>query len=125
MTARIGRGTFPAGVLVLFATRALPEVGGTARRLDLFSVALNAGAFASLVIGVELLPARPVLGGFLLASAALELVVLIRREMPKKVPLIPLDLLRNDSFRYSVIASACCFAGQTAGLVALDRKSVV
>ena len=39
--------------------------------------------------------------------------------MPKKVPLIPLDLLRNDSFRYSVMASACCFAGQTAGLVAL------
>ena len=109
----------PLGVLVLFATRALPEVGGTARRLDLFSVALNAGAFASLVVGAELLPTRPVLGVFLLASAALELVVLIRREMPKKVPLIPLDLLRDDSFRLSVIASVCCFAGQTAGMVAL------
>jgi DHA2 family multidrug resistance protein-like MFS transporter len=109
----------PLGVLVLFATRALPEVGGTARRLDLFSVALNAGAFASLVIGAELLPARPALGAVLLAAAALELVVLIRREMPKKVPLIPLDLLRADSFRLSVIASVCCFAGQTAGMVAL------
>jgi len=109
----------PLGVLVLFATRALPEVGGTARRLDLFSVALNAGAFASLVIGAELLPARPALGLVLLAAASLELVALIRRELPKKVPLIPLDLLRADSFRLSVIASVCCFAGQTAGMVAL------
>lgn len=109
----------PLGVLVLFATRALPEVDGTARRLDLVSVALNAGTFASLVLGAELLPARPALGVALLAAASLELMALIRREMPKKVPLIPLDLLRVDSFRLSVIASVCCFAGQTAGMVAL------
>lgn len=109
----------PLGVLVLLATRALPHVGGTARRLDLFSVALNAGAFASLVIGAELLPARPALAAVLLAAAALELVALVLREMPKEAPLIPLDLLRGDSFRFSVIASVCCFAGQTAGIVAL------
>ena len=109
----------PLGVLVLLATRALPEVGGTARRLDLVSVALNAGAFASLVVGAEMLPAWPMLGVVLLAAAALVLVALIQREMPKRVPLIPLDLLRADSFRYSVVASVCCFAGQTAGLVAL------
>ena len=109
----------PLGVLVLLATRALPDVGGTARRLDLFSVALNAGAFASLVIGVELLPTRPALAGILLAAAALEVVALVRREMPKEAPLIPLDLLRADSFRFSAIASTCCFAGQTAGMVAL------
>ena len=39
--------------------------------------------------------------------------------MPKQVPLIPLDLLRAGSFRISVIASVCCFAGTTAGLMAL------
>ena len=109
----------PWGVLVLFATRALPDVGGTARRLDRLSVALNAGVFALLVIGAELLPARPALGVIFLAAASLQLVALIRRETPKKVPLIPLDLLRADSFRISVIASVCCFAGQTAGMVAL------
>ena len=111
--------SLPLGVLVLFATRALPDVGGTARRLDLLSVALNGGAFALLVIGAELLPARPVLGVILLTAASLSLVALIRRETPKQVPLIPLDLLRADSFRISVIASVCCFAGQTAGMVAL------
>jgi DHA2 family multidrug resistance protein-like MFS transporter len=109
----------PLGLLVLLATRSLPDVGGTARRLDLFSMSLNAGAFASLVIGAELLPTRPAPAALLLAAAALELLALVRREMPKEAPLIPLDLLRAKSFRFSVIASACCFAGQTASMVAL------
>jgi DHA2 family multidrug resistance protein-like MFS transporter len=109
----------PLGVAVLAATRALPHPGGTGRRLDLMSVALNAGAFASLVVGVDLLPARPALGVVLLATAALGVAALVRREMPMQAPLIPLDLLRAPSFRMSVIASVCCFAGQTAAMVAL------
>jgi DHA2 family multidrug resistance protein-like MFS transporter len=109
----------PLGMFVLLATRALPIVAGTAHRLDLFSVALNAGAFASLVIGAELLPARPALGAVLLAIAAVVFVALARRERPKEAPLVPLDLLRADSFLISVIASVCCFAGVAAGMVAL------
>ncbi len=109
----------PLGVLVLFAARALPTVRGTARRLDLFSVALNAGAFASLVVGSELLAARPARGIVLLAAAAVAMVSLVRREAPKEVPLIPIDLLRSGSFRISVIASVCCFSGVSAAMVAL------
>ena len=109
----------PLGVLALLATRALPKVSGTARRLDLFSVALNAGAFGSVVIGAELLPARPALAAVMLATAAVVVVALIRREMPKEAPLIPFDLLRADPFRISVMASVCCFAGVAAGMVAL------
>ena len=121
--ARVGPGCFavnvPLGVLALLATRALPKVSGTARRLDLFSVALNAGAFGSVVIGAELLPARPALAAVMLATAAVVVVALIRREMPKEAPLIPFDLLRADPFRISVMASVCCFAGVAAGMVAL------
>jgi len=109
----------PLGVVVLLAGRALPDRPGTSRRLDLISVALNAGAFAALVVGVDLLPARPLLAVALLAAAALGVAALVRREMPQEAPLIPLDLLRSGSFRMSVIASVCCFAGQTAGMVAL------
>ena len=113
----------PLGALVLLATRALPDLAGTARPLDRFSVALNAGALASLVVGAELMVAQPALAGLLLVAAALGLVALVRREMPKEmpkdVPLIPFDLLRADSFRTSVIASVCCFAGMTLGLLAL------
>ena len=109
----------PLGLVILLATRALPDVSGTKRRLDLFSVALNGAALASFVIGAELLPMQATLATMLFAAAALALVALVRRELPKDVPLIPFDLLRGDSFRASVIASVWCFAGQTAGLLAL------
>ena len=55
----------------------------------------------------------------LLAASAISLTALVRREMPRESPLIPLDLLRADSFRISVVASVCCFAGMTMGLLAL------
>ncbi len=109
----------PLGVMVLLAARALPEPAGTARRLDRVSVALNVGALGLLVVGAELLLANPVLAASLIGSAALGLAVLVRRELPKAAPLIPLDLLRAASFRTSVIASVACFAGVTMGLLAL------
>ena len=109
----------PVGAVVLIAGRALPHVVGSARRLDLTSVGLNAGAFAALVIGADLLPARPFQGAALIAAGVLGMTALVRREMPRPAPLIPLDLLRVGSFRISVIASVCCFAGQAAGMVAL------
>jgi DHA2 family multidrug resistance protein-like MFS transporter len=109
----------PLGAMVLLATRALPDLAGTARRLDRVSVALHAGVFASLVVGAELVLAQPALAGVLLAAAAVGLVALLRREMPKQAPLIPLDLLRSDGFRMSVIASVLCFSGMTMALLAL------
>lgn len=109
----------PLGALVLFATRTLPDVPGTALELDGLSMALNAAAFAALVAGAELLTERPVLGGCLLVAAAVLAFVVVRRELPRKAPLIPLDLLRTGSFRISVIASVCCFVGQSAATISL------
>ena len=109
----------PLGGLVLLASRALPDHAGTARPLDWLSVALNAGAVASLVVGAEVLVERPGMAAALLASAAISLTALVRREMPRQAPLIPLDLLRAGSFRISVMASVCCFAGTTMGMLAL------
>lgn len=109
----------PLGAFVLLATRALPHVPGSARALDGVSVALNAFAFAALIVGAVLLPERPALAASLLAAAALGAVALVRREAPREAPLIPLDLLRDVSFRTSVIASVCCFTGQSAAMVSL------
>jgi len=109
----------PVGFVVLLASRALPRVTGTARRIDLSSVALNAGSFAALVVGAELLLTKTALAAVLLVASVVGVRVLVRREMPKEAPLIPLDLLRKGSFRMSVIASAFCFVGQTAAIVAL------
>ncbi|MEO6138105.1 MAG: MFS transporter [Luteimonas sp.] len=109
----------PVGLVVMLASLALPRVTGTARPLDLLSVLLNAAGFAALVVGAELVPTSPMLALILFAAAALGLALLVRREKTKHAPLIPLDLLRGGPFRISVIASVCCFAGQTAGMVAL------
>jgi len=109
----------PLGVLVLLASRALPVVPGTGRPLDRLTVAINAGAFAALVLGAEAVIGAPALAAALVAAATLGVIALVRREMPKAAPLIPVDLLRSDSFRISVIGSVCCFTGVTMGLLAL------
>ncbi len=109
----------PLGLLVLLATRALPAVPGSGRKLDLTSVSLYASAFGSFVVGAELVSGRALLGAALIAGAAPAAVALIRRELHSPVPLIPLDLLRDSSFRVSVIASITCFIGQSAAMVSL------
>jgi DHA2 family multidrug resistance protein-like MFS transporter len=109
----------PLGLLVLLASRRLPAVLGNARRLDRTSVALNAGTFAALVIGAELIATRPVLAVAMIAISLLAMAALVRRERVKDIPLIPLDLLQSGSFRMSVYASILCFSGVAAGLVTL------
>lgn len=109
----------PIGVGVLIAARALPVVKGTGRPLDLASVVLSASTFALLVIGAEYAPSNPTLAIVLFVVAAAAGTMLVRREVGRVAPLIPLDLLSRSSFRVSVIASVLCFTGQAAGLVAL------
>lgn len=109
----------PIGVLVLLVSRSLPVTAPSGRPLDRLSVALNAGVFGPLVVGVDLLTARPAAAAALLAVSAFCLVALVRREMPRRAPLIPLDLLRGGTFRFSVIASVCCFAAQMVSYVGL------
>lgn len=109
----------PFGVLVLLGTRALPNTPGTARTLDVSSVLLNASAFAALVIGAEMMPDQAGLATLVLLAAALAMLALVRRELPRPFPMIPLDLLRLGSFRTSVVASVCCFVGQSAAMISL------
>lgn len=109
----------PLGLLVMLMARAQPNTRGRQAPLDWVSVGLNAGAVALWMMGVGLLPTRPGLGALVLIAALLDSVALIRREAPKRAPFVPLDLLRVKPFRIAVIASVACFAGQTAGMVAL------
>jgi DHA2 family multidrug resistance protein-like MFS transporter len=109
----------PIGLLVLAACAGLPAPARSVRHIDVWSIALNAVMFASFVLGSDRLMVHPLHGGALLALSAVCMVLLVRREMPKAAPLIPLDLLRVHSFRVSIIASVCCFTAQMASLVAL------
>jgi len=91
----------------------------TQRRRYRLSVTLNAGVFAAFVLGAELISTKPVRSVLFFATSVALFVGLLRRESSKIVPLIPLDLLRDTSFRTSVIASLLCFSGVVAGIVAL------
>jgi DHA2 family multidrug resistance protein-like MFS transporter len=109
----------PVGMVVLAMSRALPEHRGTGRAIDYLSVLLNGAFFGPLVIGVDFLTTRPLAGIGLLALAIVSLAALVRREMHRTAPLIPLDLLRRQPFRVSVMASICCFSAQMVSYVAL------
>lgn len=109
----------PLGALVLLASSGLPRSAGSVSRVDMLSVALNAGMFATFVLGCDHLMDATAMGVGLLAVAMVCGWALVRREMRERAPLIPLDLLRAHSFRISIIASVCCFTGQMASYVAL------
>jgi DHA2 family multidrug resistance protein-like MFS transporter len=109
----------PVGALVLLMARHLPDPAGSGRPLDLVSIALNAGLFGPLVLGVDRLSTASGQGLALIVAALLSLVLLLRRELPRLAPLIPLDLLRLPPFGLGVLASVCCFAAQMAATVAL------
>lgn len=109
----------PVGLIVLLNALGLPRTPGSGRRVDLVSVALNAVAFGAFVVGIDRAADEPGWSTGLIVLGVAGMTLLIRRELPRRVPLIPFDLLRVHPFRISVIASVCCFAGQTSAYVAL------
>jgi DHA2 family multidrug resistance protein-like MFS transporter len=109
----------PVGGLALIASLALPSTEQSSEDLDISSMMLSALMFGSAIAGAELWFVRPMLGTTLIALAAVSLVVLLRRELVKAAPVIPIDLLSSRSVRLSVIASILCLTGQTAALIAL------
>ena len=109
----------PLGVLVLLVSRQLPAGEGSGAGVEPWSVLLHAGTCVTLVAGVACFPEQAQTGVLLLLLAALQLGLLVRRELPRSSPMIPFDLLGSGPFRLSVIASVSCFAGQSAAMVAL------
>jgi len=89
------------GIAFAFAATSLPRTPRTAGGLDWASVALNAAAFGALIVGGDSLAHRDgvLLGGSLLLFGAACLVVLVRRQLGRASPLLPVDLLRLAGFR--------------------------
>lgn len=109
----------PIGAAIVLATRALPFVEPQAGRLDPASIVLNCAAFGSVIIGTNAISTAPFMAAGLLLFGVVAFASLVMRERPKARPLIPIDLLRSTRFAVSVIASVCCFTGQTAALLSL------
>lgn len=112
----------PLGILVLIlGARTLPHVPRASHKFDMGSAALNAVTFGLLISGVE-----AVGHGSSRALAALEVAgalvagwFLVRRQMSRAVPLLPVDLLRRPVFALSVAAATCSFAAQSTAFVTL------
>jgi DHA2 family multidrug resistance protein-like MFS transporter len=111
----------PVGALAIaVAAKALPRSTGSRAQLDFISAGLNALAFGGVILGLESLAREG--PGPALAKLALGLVagiLLVRRQLPLKAPLLPLDLMRIPIFRLSVLTSVISFAAQMLAFVAL------
>lgn len=111
--------TLPLAAAALASARTLPS---TPRKPDgpgFAAMALNAIGFGLLIVAAGTVLDRPGLAALLLVAGALAFGLLVRGERFSAAPLIPLDLLRIQPVRLSAIASVCCFAAQTGGLMSL------
>ncbi len=109
----------PLGIAAFVLTRALPATGTQPRKFDFPSIALNAVALASTIIGLDLLAKH---GGWAVGVIALAVVswtVFIKRSIRQATPLLPIDLFRIPRFRLSVFASVVMFCAQMLCFVAL------
>lgn len=109
----------PLGIAVLASGAVLARTTGVARRLDGRAMAANSLMFVLFFLGADRAAQSPVSGGLLIAASVACFVLLLRIERRSAVPLVPTDLFAAAAFRFSVIASVCCFTGQMLGLLAL------
>jgi MFS transporter, DHA2 family, multidrug resistance protein len=109
----------PVAITALFAAHALPPVPATRASIDLISISLYAVTAAMVVIGAKLGTTHPQLAIMIGIAAVPCITLLLIRELARKSPVVPFDLLNGYAFRVSVVASICCFVGQSAGVVAL------
>ena len=110
----------PLGLAALiFGARVLPDVARQPRAFDIGAAAMNVAAFALVFLGLDLMLQWPVLG---LAALALGIFIgaaLIRGEMARSVPMIPLDLLRIRTVRLAIGASICMFAAHMVTVISM------
>jgi DHA2 family multidrug resistance protein-like MFS transporter len=109
----------PLGVVVLASGAVLAGTKGVARRLDGKAVVANTLMFILFFLGADRVAQAPVSGGLLIAGSVACLFGLLRIERRSTSPLVPTDLFAVAAFRFSALASVCCFSGQTLGAVAL------
>jgi DHA2 family multidrug resistance protein-like MFS transporter len=98
----------------ILGARMLPESPRGSHAFDLASAVLNAVAFGGFILGIEGVASaaeRP-LALLELAVAAGAFALLVRRQLSRPNPLLPIDLMKRPLFALSVAASTFSFAAQ-------------
>lgn len=106
-------------IVLLSGWRVLPATQAAKHPFDWISALLCAIAFGCIVTGADRLISQPSVAISLLGIGVMTGWVLVRRELPKAAPLLPIDLLRIKSFAYSIGASMTAFSSHTIANIAL------
>jgi DHA2 family multidrug resistance protein-like MFS transporter len=112
----------PVGVVAFFiARRYLPLSRRASMRFDTPSAILNAASLGLFILAVDGLAhgqsATTIALEVLIAAVAS--VFLVRRQVSRSEPLLPVDLLRIRIFRLSIVTSICSFCAQMLAFVSL------
>ncbi|MCO6420003.1 MFS transporter [Siccirubricoccus sp. KC 17139] len=104
---------------IAIGLRTLPNHPGTRRRFDLASAALNVATLGLFFLGLDLLLHETLPALALMAAAALAGTVLVKRQLSRPAPLLPVDLLRIRIIALSVLAAISAFGAWYASYVSL------
>jgi MFS transporter, DHA2 family, multidrug resistance protein len=112
----------PTGLAaLLLGLRTLPRTARSPHRFDGLSAALNALTLGLLIVAIDGLGQgeNTVLVTLELVVAGVAGWLLVRRQLSRASPLLPIDLLRIPIFALSIVTSICSFAAQTLAYVSL------
>jgi len=113
----------PLGIIGLFIGRlTLPETPASGHRFDVASAALNALTLGPLIAGLSSIGISHIAPWIPAAQIIIGLVAgvfFVRRQWKMERPMLPIDLLRIEPFRLSIIASVTSFAAQMLATVSL------
>ncbi len=111
----------PPGILALWlARRTLPVTASSGRPFDVASAGLNAASFGLGIGGIDALARGEVApGGAALAAGVVAGFWLVRRQLGRPAPLLPIDLLGMVPFRMAIITAIASFVAQSAALVSI------
>lgn len=112
----------PTGLAAFaIALRSLPHTPRSPHGFDTASAVLSAVTFGLLIVGIDgighRMPVRSVAAE--LSIAFVTGAVLVRRQLSRAAPLLPVDLLRIPIFALSICTSICSFAAAALAYVSL------
>ena len=111
----------PLGLFCLaLAWRTLPHTYPTGRPFDWRSALLNLATFGLGIAGIDTAARGDLRLGLPAVAAALAAgTALVRRQLGRQSPLLPIDLLRIGAFRSAILTSVASFLAQSSALVAI------
>lgn len=112
----------PLSIISILVAGSLPLTMRGLHRFDWISATLNAAMFGAFIMGVDHLGHgfdRLGLVAFEFSLAVFCGVILVRRQLSRPAPLLPIDLLRIPIFALSICTSVCSFGAQMLAFVTL------